>query len=64
MNDGNKLTAHSTLVEILEAEICPDHIHMLVAIPSKLSVLSFMGKKMQGERLFPSRLHSARWFRR
>ena len=30
-------------VEIIEAESCPDHIHMLVAIPPHLSVASFMG---------------------
>jgi putative transposase len=30
-------------VEILEAEACPDHIHMLVSIPPKLSVSAFMG---------------------
>ena len=30
-------------VEILEAHACPDHIHMLVSIPPKLSVSSFMG---------------------
>ena len=30
-------------VNILEAEVCPDHIHMLVEIPPKLSVSSFMG---------------------
>ena len=30
-------------VEILEAEACPDHIHLLVAIPPKISVSSFMG---------------------
>lgn len=30
-------------VTILEAEVCPDHIHMLVAIPPKMSVSSFMG---------------------
>lgn len=30
-------------VEIIEAEVCPDHIHMLVAIPPKISVSSFMG---------------------
>lgn len=30
-------------MEIIEAEVCPDHIHMLVAIPPKLSVSSFMG---------------------
>ena len=30
-------------VNILEAEACPDHIHMLVEIPPKISVSSFMG---------------------
>ena len=25
-------------VEIIEAEVCPDHIHMLVSIPPKMSV--------------------------
>ena len=30
-------------VNIIEAEICPDHIHMLVEIPPKMSVSSFMG---------------------
>ena len=30
-------------VEIVEAECCPDHIHMLVSIPPKLSVSAFMG---------------------
>lgn len=30
-------------VEIVEAEICPDHIHMLVQIPPKLSVSGFVG---------------------
>ena len=30
-------------VEIVEAEICPDHVHMLVKIPPNLSVSSFMG---------------------
>ena len=30
-------------VEIIEAEACPDHIHMLVSIPPKMSVSSFMG---------------------
>ncbi|MDF2923117.1 MAG: family transposase [Paenibacillaceae bacterium] len=30
-------------VESLEAEACPDHIHMLVSIPPKLSVSEFMG---------------------
>ena len=30
-------------VEIIEAEVCPDHIHMLVSIPPKISVSGFMG---------------------
>ena len=30
-------------VEIIEAELCPDHIHMLVSIPSNLSVAGFEG---------------------
>ena len=30
-------------VEILEAQACPDHIHMLVSIPSYLSVAQFIG---------------------
>ena len=30
-------------VEILEAEACPDHIHMLVCVPPYLSVAQFMG---------------------
>ena len=30
-------------VNIVEAELCPDHIHMLVEVPPKTSVSSFMG---------------------
>ena len=30
-------------VEIIEAEACPDHIHMLVSIPPNLSVAQYMG---------------------
>ena len=30
-------------VEIIEAEACRDHIHMLVSIPPKLSISQFMG---------------------
>ena len=30
-------------VEIIEAECCRDHIHMLVRIPPSISVSSFMG---------------------
>ena len=37
-----KLCKHKG-VEIIEANACPDHIHMLVSIPPKLSVLAFIG---------------------
>ena len=30
-------------VQIIEAEACEDHIHMLVSIPSHISVAQFMG---------------------
>lgn len=30
-------------IEIVEAEACPDHIHMLVSIPPKYSVSQIMG---------------------
>ena len=30
-------------VEIIEAELCPDHVHMLVSIPPNLAVASFVG---------------------
>ena len=30
-------------VNIIEAEVCADHIHMLLEIPPKMSVSSFMG---------------------
>lgn len=30
-------------VKIIEAEVCIDHVHMLVEIPPKISVASFMG---------------------
>ena len=30
-------------VEIIEGEICPDHVHILVSIPPKISVSGFMG---------------------
>ena len=37
-----KLCAYKE-VEIIEAEACPDHIHMLVSIPPKYSVAQIMG---------------------
>ena len=30
-------------VSIAEAECCPDHIHMLIEIPPKMSVSAFVG---------------------
>jgi len=30
-------------VEIIEANACPDHIHMLLSIPPKIAVSSFIG---------------------
>ena len=30
-------------VEIIEAEACVDHIHILVSVPPKISISSFMG---------------------
>ncbi len=30
-------------VNLLEAEACPDHIHILVEIPPKISISNFMG---------------------
>ena len=30
-------------MKIIEAEACPDHIHLFVEIPPKMSVSSFMG---------------------
>lgn len=30
-------------IKIIEAELCPDHIHMLIEIPLKMSVLGAIG---------------------
>lgn len=30
-------------IEIIEAEACPDHIHMLIKIPPKMSVSAAVG---------------------
>ncbi len=30
-------------VNIIEAEVCPDHVHMLVEIPPKMAVSTFVG---------------------
>ena len=37
-------------VKIVEAEICPDHVHMLVEIPPSISVSYFVGYKDKPER--------------
>ena len=41
-------------VKIIEAEICPDHVHMLVELPPNISVSSFVGylKYKYGNRHF------------
>ena len=50
-------------VEIIEAQACPDHIHMLVSIPPKYSVSQIMGylKEKSPFRAFSSHRLS-RWF--
>lgn len=30
-------------VDIIEGEVCPDHIHLLLSIPPQMSISSFMG---------------------
>lgn len=30
-------------VEIIEGEVCPDHVHLLLSIPPKMSVSYFVG---------------------
>ena len=43
VNQNHALDAWFGKNYIVEAEICPDHVHMLVEIPPKISVSSFMG---------------------
>ena len=39
-----RMEAYGSLKQdIIEAEICPDHVHMLVQIPPNISVSSFVG---------------------
>ncbi len=38
-------------VEIIEAEACRDHIHLLVSIPPYISVAQFMGNLKEKSRL-------------
>ena len=37
-------------INIIEAEVCPDHVHMLVEIPPKVSVSSFIAGFCPGQR--------------
>ena len=37
------MTAEGKKGNIIEAEVCPGHVHMLVEIPPKMSVSGFMG---------------------
>ena len=39
-------------VNIIEAECCPDHIHMLVEIPPHMSVSNFMGYLIRSLMIF------------
>ena len=39
----NKKTPRWTWGSVIEAEVCPDHIHMLVEIPPKMAVSGFVG---------------------
>ena len=38
-----KKTFEDKGVEIIEAEASPDHVHLLLSIPPKISISSFMG---------------------
>ena len=38
-----RMLCESKKIKIVEAEVCPDHVHMLLEIPPKISVSSFMG---------------------
>ena len=50
-------------IEILEAEACPDHIHMLVSIPPKYSVSQVMGylKGKSSLMIFPVKIRKTRF---
>ena len=38
-------------IEIIEAEACPDHIHMLISVPPKYSISQIMGY-LKGKKQF------------
>ena len=48
-------------IEIIEAECCPDHIHMLVKIPPKYSIaeINESGKARETARLFEKNRYEA-----
>ena len=37
-------------VEIINAEACPDHIHMYISIPPKLCISAILGDYLKGKR--------------
>ena len=37
-----RMLCHWKKIRIVEAEVCPDHVHILVEIPPKVAVSSFM----------------------
>ena len=43
MTIGKALLRETALLKIIEAQACPDHIHMMVSIPPNLSVAQFVG---------------------
>ncbi len=47
-------------VNIIEAEVCPDHVHMLVEIPPKMSVSGFVGylKGKSSQMIFEKRTNA------
>ena len=48
-------------VEIIEAEACKDHIHMLISMPPKYSVSQFMGYLKGKSSLLLSTSMKAAW---
>ena len=43
IRDIIKMLCQRKCVNIIEGEVCPDHIHLLVEIPPKMSVSYFVG---------------------
>ena len=51
-------------VEIIEAQACPDHIHMLISIPPKYSVSQIMGYLKGKSSLYGGSVDSSRRYLR